>query len=161
MGTNLWRNNQFCKRRDSFQKTNLPNQIKILFYCFTFFSNIFHSHSSLLSLFLSLFSLNVFLSLFFSIFLSFFDVALYPSLCLRPVGLGCKIRRLRLCRGVKPHPMRPPTGRGWWSIRRKDGILVIEQSLIRWQTDQWLANKPLWTLLAVTGSRIGPIRSID
>ena len=36
----------------------------------------------------------------------------------RPVGWGCRIRRVHLCREVRPHPpMRPPVGRGWRPVR--------------------------------------------
>ena len=46
------------------------------------------------------------------------EITLFTSSrCRRPVGWGCRIRRLNLCRGVRPHPpMRPPVGHGW-SIR--------------------------------------------
>ena len=78
-----------------------------------------------------------------------------------PVGWSCRIRRLHLCRGVRPPlPMRPPVDRGWWPLRRYDGTLVVEQSLIRRQSGLWLATYHFGPYLVWRAVGLGPIRSI-
>ena len=65
----------------------------------------------------------------------------------RPVGWGCRIRRLHLCRGVRPPPpMSKALGRipGGWAVID----LVTEWSMA--------CNTSLWPLLGLTVGRIGP-----
>ena len=90
-----------------------------------------------------------------------YDIStIVAQLMLSPVGWGCRIRRLYLCRGVRPLTMRPPVGRGWWPVRRQDGSLVVERSLIRRQSGQWLATHHFGPYLVWQTVGLGPIRSI-
>ena len=54
--------------------------------------------------------------------------------------------------------MRPPVGRGWWPVRRWDGSLVVEQSLIRRQSGHWLATHHFGPYLVWQAVGLGPIR---
>ena len=97
------------------------------------------------------------MSHYFGLVLSW--VTIYSKPC--PVGWGCRIRRLHLCRGVRPPLPGPPVGRGWRPVRHYDGILVAVQSLIRWQSVQWLATHYFGPYLVWRAVRLGPIQSIS
>ena len=72
-----------------------------------------------------------------------------------PVGWGCRIRRLHLCRGIRP----PNEATCWpWVATRQalgripDRWAVIDPA-IEWSMT---CNTPFWPLLGLTGGRIGP-----
>ena len=70
----------------------------------------------------------------------------------RPVGWGCRIRRLQ----YPPPPMRPPVGRGWQPVKalgRIPGGWAVIDPMTVWSM---ACNTPLWPLLGLTGGRIGP-----
>ena len=60
-----------------------------------------------------------------------------------PIGWGNRIRRLHLCRGVRPSQTGPPVGHGWRPVMLRDGILVVEQTMT--------CNTPPWPLLELDG----------
>ena len=73
-----------------------------------------------------------------------------------PVGWGCRIRRLHLCRGVRP-PLHEATC--WlWAVTCKalgwnpGGWTVIDPAT-EWSM---ACNTSLWPLLGLTGGQIGP-----
>ena len=83
--------------------------------------------------------------------------AFFESL-IRPVG--CRIRRLHLCRGVRPPP-NEATCWPWVATRKALGrIPGGEQSLIWWQSGQWLATHHFGPYLVWRAVGLGPIRSI-
>ena len=55
-----------------------------------------------------------------------------PLLSPHPVGWGCRIRQLHLCRGVKLPATRLLVGCEWQPVMLEDGILVAVQS-VTWQ----------------------------
>ena len=74
-----------------------------------------------------------------------------------PVGWGCRICRCAPLQSGKS----PTNGATCWQCvaTRKDGILVVKQSLIRrlWTMS---CNPLFWPLLGLMGGRISPIRSV-
>ena len=56
--------------------------------------------------------------------------------------------------------MRPPVGTGWRPVRCWDGSLVVEQSLVRRQSGQWLATHHFGPYLVWRAVGLGPIWSI-
>ena len=66
---------------------------------------------------------------------------------IHPVGWGCRICRLHLCRGLTP-PTRLSVGRRWQPVMLEDGILVAEQSMT-WQLKR--SCDPQHSTLALIG----------
>ena len=74
----------------------------------------------------------------------------------RPVGWGCRIRRLHLCRGVNP-TTNEATCWPWVATRKALGRIPGGWAVIDPVTEWSLAcNTSLWPLLGLTGGRIGP-----
>ena len=101
-------------------------------------------------------SLSIILQLSSSLFLSF---SLYPFLFLFlslsiscPVGWGCRIYRLHLCRGIRPPP-HPTSVLGWWGSRDTGALGNVEHPFI---------TKAPWSTLARCGSTwCGPMCWLD
>ena len=79
----------------------------------------------------------------------------------RPVSLGCRIRQLHLCRGLRPPSPNEATCWLWVAtskvLGRNPGGWAVIDPATEWSM---ACNTPLWPALALTGSRTGPIWSI-
>ena len=74
-----------------------------------------------------------------------------------PVGWDCRIRRLHLCRRVRPHPQRRP----WVATHKALGQNPSGWAVIDPATESSMTcNTPLWPLLGLMDGQIGPIQSI-
>ena len=79
--------------------------------------------------------------------LFFIDYNIKPIKRIFPIRWSSRIRRLHLCRGVRPPPKEPSVSRGWRLVILEGRILVAEQSMTQVLSDHMTCNTPLRPLL--------------